>query len=406
MANQLNDTGLMNHLMDHIKDNIYFMDREGHIIMINQAGAEWLGYRDPKELIGKTDLDIFSSEHGAAAFEDEQCIMRTGKPLLGIEERETWADGRETWVSTSKMPLRNDAGKIIGIFGVSRDITEHKLAEIRAAKYAEENRRFREEMEDDLRMAAELQKTFFPASYPVFPDGVEATDSLIRFHHYHHAGGMVGGDFCSIRKLSETEVGIFLCDVMGHGVRASLGTAIVRAMVEEISQKEKDPGRFLGRMNKVLMPIMRQEDLFLYATACYMVVDVVLGVVHYANAGHPVPILLDAKKGCAEWFCEDRSFAGPALAISEDAEYHTISQEVEPGDAIFMFTDGIYEVSDSEQEEFGEERLLDAARRHKDLPLSYLFPALLDDARRFAAEGAFDDDVCLVGFRLRDLLSV
>ena len=71
-----------------------------------------------------------------------------------------------------------------------------------------------------------------------------------------------------------------------------------------------------------------------------------------------------------------------------------------------MFTDGIYEVAGAGQEEFGEQRLLGAAGRHAALSLNELFPALLNEARQFAAEGAFDDDVCLVGFRLFDLLPV
>ena len=404
MPKKPKDASLMKHLMDNIKDNIYFMDREGHIILINQAGAKWLGFSSPEEVEGKTDLDIFSNEHGRAAFEDEQRIMKTGVPILGKEEKETWEDGRVTWVSTSKMPLRDDTGEVVGAFGISRDITAHKEAEINAAKYAEENRRFREALEDDLRMAAQLQKTFFPTSYPVFPAGAEPVDSLVQFYHHHHAGGMVGGDFCSVRKLSATEAGIFLCDVMGHGVRASLGTAIVRAMVEEISDKEKDPGRFLQHMNHVLMPILRQEDLFLYSTACYMVLDVSTGLVRLANAGHPMPICLDAQRGCAEWFAGDRSSAGPALAIQEDAEYSTIERTLLPGDTVLMYTDGIYEVSGADQEEFGEERLLSAAQQHMSLALPDLFPALLNEARWFAADEAFDDDVCLVGFRLRDLL--
>ena len=395
---------LMKHLMDNIKDNIYFMDREGRIILINQAGAKWLGFSSPEEVEGKTDLDIFSNEHGRAAFEDEQRIMKTGVPILGKEEKETWGDGRVTWVSTSKMPLRNDAGKIEGAFGISRDITAHKEAEISAAKYAEENRQFREDLEDDLRMAAQLQKTFFPTSYPVFPAEAAAEDSLVGFCHHHHAGGMVGGDFCSIRKLSETEVGIFLCDVMGHGVRAALGTAIVRAMVEELSEKEKDPGKFLQHMNQVLMPILRQKDLFLYTTACYMVLDVSTGLVRLANAGHPMPIYLNAERGCSEWFAADRSAAGPALAICEDAEYATVERTIRPGDTVVMYTDGIYEVSGADQEEFGEERLLSAAQQHMSLSLPDLFPALLNEARWFAAEEAFDDDVCLVGFHLHELL--
>ena len=404
MPEKLIDTNLMKNLMDHIKDNIYFMDREGRIILINPAGAKWLGFSSPAEVEGKTDLDIFSNEHGRAAFEDEQRIMKTGVPILGKEEKETWDDGRITWVSTSKMPLRNDAGEVVGAFGISRDITAHKEAEIAAAQYAEENRQFREDLEDDLRMAAQLQKTFFPTSYPVFPAGVDPIDSLVEFSHHHHSGGMVGGDFCSVRKLSATEVGIFMCDVMGHGVRASLGTAIVRAMVEEISDKEKDPGKFLKHMNHVLMPILRQKDLFLYSTACYMVLDASTGTVRLANAGHPMPIYLNAEKGCSEWFSADRDFAGPALAIIEDAEYSTIERTILPGDTVFMYTDGIYEVEGANQEEFGEERLLSAAQQHMALSLPDLFPAILNEARWFAADNAFDDDVCLAGVHLHKLL--
>ena len=402
----MNDASLMKNLMEHIQDNIYFMDREGRIILINAAGSKWLGFDSPEEVIGKTDLDIFSNEHGRAAFEDEQRVMQSGEPLLGIEEKETWSDGHVTWVSTSKMPLRNDDGEIVGIFGISRDITEHKQAEIRAEKFAEENRQFREALEDDLLMAAELQMTFFPSSYPVFPEGVAPEDSVVQFSHQHFAGGMVGGDFCSVRKLSDTEVGILLCDVMGHGVRAALGTAIVRAMVEEISHQKRDPGQFLQHMNQVLLPILRQEDEFLYATACYMVVDISTGLVRMANAAHPTPMLLDAAKEQSEWFISDESCVGPALALCEAPGYTTVERTIHPGDLVFMFTDGIYEVAGAGQEEFGEQRLLGAAGRHAALSLNELFPALLNEARQFAAEGAFDDDVCLVGFRLFDLLPV
>ena len=186
MFRKLKQSSLMKHLMDNIMDNIYFMDRDSRIIMINKAGAKWLGFDSPEEVIGKTDLDIFTDEHGHDAYEDEQRIMETGVPVLGKEEKETWTDGHETWVTTSKMPLRDDDGKIVGVFGIARDITAHKEAEIRAAKYAEENLRFRHDLEDDLCVAAELQKTFFPTSYPVFPDGVDAADSTPRTRRWRN----------------------------------------------------------------------------------------------------------------------------------------------------------------------------------------------------------------------------
>ena len=124
-----------------------------------------------------------------------------------------------------------------------------------------------------------------------------------------------------------------------------------------------------------------------------------------ANTGHPMPILLNTEQGSAEWFMADRSSTGPALAISEGVEYSTVERQIRPGDAMVLFTDGIYEVAAANQEEFGEERLLAAAQQYNDLSLRDLFPALLNEARQFAAERAFDDDVCLVGFRLRELLT-
>lgn len=401
MKKRLTETDLMKHLMDNIRDNIYFMDREGRIILINKEGTKWLGYESPEDLIGMTDLDIFTDEHGTAAYEDEQQIMETGIPILGKEEKETWADGHESWVSTSKMALRTDAGDIVGTFGISRDITEHKNAEIRAEKLAEENRKFREEMEAELLLAAELQKSFFPTSYPLFTKGGDESEQVIEFSHQQHSSGMVGGDFCSIRKLSETEVGMLLCDVMGHGVRAALGTAIVRGVIEDISDDKKDPGEFLSHLNRVLMPILRKGDQFLFATSCYMVLDVSTGGLRFANAGHSLPIILD-QNGKSRLIDEAR--VGPALAIRADPEYETQEVALQSGDVVFTFTDGINEAENSSGEEFGEERLLVAAKRHIQLPLADYLRTLFSEARQFSSDGEFDDDVCMVGFRMHDFL--
>lgn len=120
---------LLRVLMDHLPDAIYFKDEKSRFTWINRALAEKFGLRDPAEAIGKTDFDFFTPEHAQQAFDDEQNILRTGQPLLGREEKETWPDGRETWVLTTKMPLRDPSGKIVGTFGLSRDVTARKKAE-------------------------------------------------------------------------------------------------------------------------------------------------------------------------------------------------------------------------------------------------------------------------------------
>jgi PAS domain S-box-containing protein len=119
---------LLQTLMNHTPDFIYFKDGESRFIKISQALARQFGLSDPEQAVGKTDFDFFSEEHARQAYEDEQAIMRTGQPLTH-EERETWPDRPDTWVSTTKMPLHDAAGNAVGTFGISRDITKRKRAE-------------------------------------------------------------------------------------------------------------------------------------------------------------------------------------------------------------------------------------------------------------------------------------
>lgn len=128
---------LLNSLMENIPDSIYFKDLDSKFTRINQALANDLGLSDPQEAIGKSDADFFSKELAEYSYQDEQEIIRTGIPILGKEEPEIWPDGHETWVLTTKMPLSDAGGRIVGTFGVSSEITERKRAEAeRTAKEA------------------------------------------------------------------------------------------------------------------------------------------------------------------------------------------------------------------------------------------------------------------------------
>jgi PAS domain S-box-containing protein len=113
--------------MDYTPDQIYFKDTQSRFIRNSRSQANMLGLSDPAEVVGKTDFDFFP--HAQRAYEEEQEIISSGKPLVDFEEWVVWPDGRETWVSTTKMPLRNTNGENIGIFGISRDITERKRTE-------------------------------------------------------------------------------------------------------------------------------------------------------------------------------------------------------------------------------------------------------------------------------------
>ena len=120
---------LMNTLMDTIPDAIYFKDAQSRFIRVNRACAEHSGVSDPSSLVGKSDFDLFGREHAEAALRTEQEILRTGQPVMDQEEEETWPGRPNAWVSSTKMPLRDAGGAVIGTFGISRDITHRKEAE-------------------------------------------------------------------------------------------------------------------------------------------------------------------------------------------------------------------------------------------------------------------------------------
>ena len=119
---------LINALMDTIPDYIYFKDRASRFIKINKALAKSFGFSDSERMVGKTDFDFFTDEHARPAYEDEQQIIQTGQPLTK-EEKETRPNCPDTWVTTTKMPLCDKDGNIIGTFGISRDITHRKHIE-------------------------------------------------------------------------------------------------------------------------------------------------------------------------------------------------------------------------------------------------------------------------------------
>ena len=125
---------LLRALLDNSPDHIYFKDLQSRFIKSSTAQALEFGMASPDGLVGKSDFDVFSDEHARPAFEDEQEIIRTGLPMVGKVEKETWIDGRpDSWALTTKMPLRDSEGKIIGTFGITKDISELKEAERRIA---------------------------------------------------------------------------------------------------------------------------------------------------------------------------------------------------------------------------------------------------------------------------------
>lgn len=129
----VSDEQLFKLLLNELPDAIYFKDLMGRFFLTNRLHIKKLGLKSVDDFTGKTDFDLFSEEHARQAFDDEQYVIRNGA-TISKEEKETHLNGSETWASTSKMPLKNEKGKVVGTFGISKDITQIKNAEIQLRK--------------------------------------------------------------------------------------------------------------------------------------------------------------------------------------------------------------------------------------------------------------------------------
>jgi PAS domain S-box-containing protein len=124
----------MRTLLENIPDNVYFKDKESRFLMVSRTFLEKFGDGRPESILGKSDFDIFTEEHARPAFEGEQRIMSTGEPIINLSEKETKTDGTVSWGLTTKIPVRDESGEIIGTLGVTKDITHLKETEMELSR--------------------------------------------------------------------------------------------------------------------------------------------------------------------------------------------------------------------------------------------------------------------------------
>src|SRR6516162_194737 len=390
-------------VLDSMPDNISIKDLQGRYIFDNSSHCRFLGATNSVEVVGNTVFDFLPATIAEKFHAEDFRVLRSGTVVQSVDETVDRA-GNKVWMSVTKMPLRDDKGELIGLVSTTRDITARKQAEEQLAAYAQALREKNAQLEEDLETARELQHALLPQHYPRFPSCASPEASALRFHHFFRSSSGVGGDFFDVFQISDSLAGVFICDVMGHGVRAALVAAILRALVEDLRARTTEPARFLQELNRGLSHILKHSRLTMFVSACYLLADISRGELHYANAGHPVPFCVHRARRSAELLPFHGSKVDPVLGIFDDAQYHSSSCELGAGDILLLFTDGLFEVEGANAQYYDQPRLLRAANERAGLCAGELCKQLVDEVQQFAATKDFADDVCLIAMEIDHLM--
>jgi PAS domain S-box-containing protein len=395
-------------IFENATEGIFQTTPEGKYLSANPALARMYGYDSPGELLA----DLVDISRQLYVEPDRRwkftLAMRNDGEIHDFESQIYRRDGTIIWISENAHAVHDELnGELLYYEGMVQDITRRKAAE-EARKQAEENLvRYAEELrvknsqfKADLEMARDIQQVFLTQNFPNFPRSMTEQESWLSFCHWYQPAEQVGGDFFCVLPLSDTEAGVFICDVLGHGLRAALVTAIVRGLLEELTPIGTDPGRLLSEINGSLIAIFRQTETPMLVSAFYLVVNTVDGKLCYSNAGHPQPFHIHRATGIAEPL-RFQGAQGPVLGIFPAATYQNSHGTASANDLVVLFTDGLFEVETAEDDYYGADRLLAAVRKRMHLAARQLFGEVVTEIQGACISGKFTDDMCLLGVELR-----
>lgn len=251
-------------------------------------------------------------------------------------------------------------------------------------------------MQRDLELAKDFQRAMLERPYPRIPDVHIEGRLRLDFHHNYEPASALGGDFFDILTLGPDCAGIFIADVMGHGTRSALITAILRTLLGDLLPQGRNAPHFLSEVNKAFCSLLKSVPSPLFASAFYFVTDTTARVATFSSAGHPPPFHLRRSLGRITRI-ETPQPRGTALGVIPDESYSGGHCRLIPEDVFIFFTDGVYEAHNAEGDEFGiarMEKILRKAMYKKNG--RQIVDELLRNLKEFVGDEDMDDDVCIV----------
>ncbi|NBB78900.1 MAG: SpoIIE family protein phosphatase [Verrucomicrobia bacterium] len=381
---------LFESLMEQTSDRIYIKDKKSRFVAASQALADLHGYKNRHDLEGLTDFDLFTIEHAQQAFDDEQAILHTEKPIINKVEKETWESGKTTWVSSTKAPLYLSSGKLAGIIGISRDVTNEKLAQ---QKLAQSEQRFREQnaiMRSDYESAHKVQGVMIPGRIPHVKH--------VNIAHLWKPMTLVGGDIINFPRNPGNCLLFFLGDVCGHGVTAAFYTVLIKYLTAHSAEAySENPRDFLNSVNDGVTG--RIENGFVTGLAGHFGPRQKDGSrkLILAHAGHK-QVLLYRKIAATVELIELSN--GTVMGLPGTSASSVKSIDMQVGDRFYAFTDGIIEAANPSGDEFGMSRVMARFKKLSKKPIQETIQTMYEDVCEFTEVPDQQDDITILGFEL------
>ena len=381
---------ILDTFMDTVPDGIYFKDKNSKFIRTNQACYTEYGFNDPQEIVGKTDFDFFAEHIARQKFVSEQEIIKSGKPIINQVTKSI----RGEWILTTKMPLRNEKNEIIGIFGISRNITELKITQQALEKANEEILRLNEllqkenvRMKTELDVARQMQDMIIPQQ-----DELEKIQEIDIFGNVETAEE-VGGDYYDVFTKNES-IYIGVGDVAGHGLKSGiimimLQTAI-RTLIEAGINNLLD---IVSIINNVLYKNIRRMESSKMLTLVFLQYND-----HKIKiTGHHEDIIIIRQSNKQQEIMETHDLGVPLAVLPK---IHKLVKEreisLEPGDGIVLFTDGITEARNSLKKLYGVKRLSTIVKNYWYKKPNEICNHVFTDLKNFVGDEKMHDDVALL----------
>lgn len=255
------------------------------------------------------------------------------------------------------------------------------------------------EMQRDLELAREFQQAYLERPYPQVPIVHIEGRLRLQFHHLYHPALALGGDFFDIMALGPDAAGIFIADVMGHGARSALITAMLRTLIGDLSSQGRNARHFLTELNRQFSNMLTAIPSPLFASAFYFVADTTARVGTYSSAGHPAPFHVRRSVGRITRL-EVPEPHGAALGLIPDEKYTGGHVRLIDGDLFLFFTDGVYEARNSSGEEYGIGRLESVLRSVLYRDGGQILQEVYQSILRFVGDEPVADDICMVAVEI------